>query len=173
MRITSVSVAIALVLVGLSTSLHGQRPDDQIDARSIALVDQGRQAQAAGNLDAATDMLETALVVDPRNRQAFILLGDIAQARQLPGKAIRMYREALKLEPNDVTALKGQGEAMVSRGAVARAQANLATIRKICANSCPEATQLAAIIAKGPPATATAQAAVPTTIPATPAPQSK
>jgi len=161
MRITTVSAAVALTLLSVGTSLYGQRPDDQIDPRSLALVQQARAAKAAGNLDAATDALETALAVDPRNRQAFIVLGEVSRARGLPGKAIRYYREALSLEPNDLTALRGQGEAMVAKGAVARAQENLSKIKKICTGQCNDATELAAVIAKGPPAPAVAQAAAP------------
>lgn len=153
MRISSVAIAAALTLVSVSTSLHGQRPDSQIDARSLSLLAAGRTAQAAGNFDAAADALETALAVDPRNREAFVALGDVAEARGLSGKAIRYYREALLLEPNDLAALKGQGQAYVSKGAIERARGNLAKIRKICAKGCAEATTLAALIAKGPPAT--------------------
>lgn len=152
MRYSSVAAAAALTLLAISTSLHGQRPDDQIDPRSMALLAKGRAAQAAGNLDAATDTLETAVAVDPRNRAAFVALGQVADARGLPGKAIRLYREALLLEPNDVAALKGQGEALVAKGAVQRAKDNLAKIRAICAKTgCTDATSLAAVIAKGPP----------------------
>ena len=153
MRFSSVALAAALTLVSVSTSLSGQRPDDQIDPRSLQLLEQGRAAKAAGNLDGATDALETALAVDPRNRPAFIVLAQVADARDLPGKAIRLYREALLLEPNDVQALKGQGEAMVMKGAVMRAKENLAKIRTLCKGACPEAASLTAIIAKGPPVT--------------------
>jgi Tfp pilus assembly protein PilF len=153
MRVTSVAIAAALTLVCVSTSLSGQRPDDQIDARSLQLLAEGRAARAAGNLDRATDLLETALAVDPRNRQAFIVLAEVAETGNLPGKAIRLYREALTLEPNDVSALRGQGEALVMKGAVAVAKGNLARIRTLCKGSCPEANQLAAVIAKGPPIT--------------------
>ncbi|MEI9926666.1 MAG: tetratricopeptide repeat protein [Sphingomonas sp.] len=156
MRITAISAAVALMALTLSSALFAQRPDDQIDARSIALLQQGRAAQAAGNLDAATDALETALAVDPRNRQAFLALADVARARGLPGKAIRYYREALLLEPNDVAALRGQGEAMVAKGAVEKAKENLAKIRTLCPGQCGDANTLAAAIAKGPPVTATA-----------------
>ena len=48
MRYSSVAAAVALTLLTVSTSLHGQRPDDQIDPRSMALLAQGRAAQAAG-----------------------------------------------------------------------------------------------------------------------------
>lgn len=162
MRFTAVAMAASLALVSISTALHGQRPDDQIDPRSMALLQQGKAARAAGNLDGATDLMETAVTVDPRNRQAFVALAEVAEARGLPGKAIRLYREALLLEPNDITALSGQGEAMVAKGAVARARQNLAKVRALCKGACPQATTLAGVIAKGPPVT-TAQVGANTT----------
>lgn len=162
MRFTSVAIAASLALVSFSTSLHGQRPDDQIDPRSTALLEQGRAARTAGNIDAAIDLVETAAAVDPRNRQAFIVLAEMAETRGLPGKAIRLYREALLLEPNDVDALSGQGEAMVAKGAVERARQNLARVKQLCKGNCPQATVLAAAIAKGPPVT-TAQVGANTT----------
>lgn len=162
MRFTSVAIAATLAMVSFSTSLHGQRPDDQIDARSVALLQQAKTARAAGNLDGATDLLETAVAVDPRNRSAFIMLADVAESRGLPGKAIRLYREALLLEPNDIDALSGQGAAMVAKGAVERARQNLARVKTLCKGSCPQANALAATIAKGPPVT-TAQVGVNTT----------
>lgn len=162
MRVTSVSIALALAALSISTSLYGQRPDDQIDARSVALVEKAKAARAAGNLDGANDLLETALVVDPRNREAFRQLAEVARAQDLPGKAIRFYREALTLEPNDIAALRGQGEAMVQKGALGRARENLAKIRTLCGkeSECAPATSLAAAIAKGPPVTTTAQQTV-------------
>lgn len=164
MRLTSMAAAAALAVVSVSTSLSGQRPDTQIDARSMQLLEQGRAQKAAGNLDGATDTLETAVTVDPRNRAAFVLLAEVAGARGLPGKAIRLYREALLLDPNDLRALRGQGEALVQRGAVARAKDNLTKIKTLCKQDCADATALAAVIAKGPPPVTTAQ--VETKVPA-------
>ena len=123
MRTIALSAAAALMALSLSTSLMAQRPDDQIDAKSLALLQQGRSALAAGNVDGAQDALESALAVDPRNREAFVVLADISRGRGLPGKAIRLYREALALEPNDMTALRGQGEALVAKGPPATATA--------------------------------------------------
>ena len=156
MRISLVSAAAALALLSVSTSLNAQRADDQIDARSVALLERGKAARAAGDLDTANGLIESALAVDPRNRAGYLALAEIARAQGLPGKAIRFYREALTLEPNDQAALRGQGEAMVQKGAVERARENLARLKTLCGN-CADATQLAAAIAKGPPATATAQ----------------
>lgn len=156
MRTSSVALAAALAVVSITTSLSGQKPDEAIDPRSMQLLQQGRAQKAAGNLDAATDTLETAVAVDPRNKAAFVTLAEVADARDLPGKAIRLYREALLIEPNDVAALRGQGEALVAKGAVIRARENLVKIRKLCKTGCTDATALAAVIAKGPPVTTAA-----------------
>ena len=151
MRLVPVALAAAIGIAAITTAVQGQKPDAQVDARSISLADQGRAARASGNLDQATDLLETALVVDPKNRRAFLELAEIAKAQGLPGKAIRFYREALELEPNDVVALAGQGDALVQKGAVVKARENLAKVQRLCANSCPEQSSLAAVIEKGPP----------------------
>lgn len=161
MRLIPVAAAAALAFVSVSTSLQAQRPDDQIDARSMSLLAQGKAARAAGNYDAAIDSLETAVAVDPRNRQAFIVLAEVAEARGLSGKAIRLYREALLLEPNDLNALQGQGQALVAKGAVARAKENLARLRTLCKSGCAQANALAASITKGPPVVASAQVTPP------------
>jgi Tfp pilus assembly protein PilF len=153
MRLPSVALAAVLATMSITTSLSGQRPDDQIDARSMQLLTQGKALRASGDVDGATDVIETAAAVDPRNRAAFIVLAEMARQRGLPGKAIRLYREALLLEPNDVAALRGQGEALVQKGAIARAEENLTKIRTLCKGTCGDATALAAVIAKGPPVT--------------------
>ena len=165
MRSLPLAVAAALAVVSLSTSLSGQRAPVPVGAQSLQLLTDARAARAAGNLDAATDAGEAAVAADPRNRAAFVLLAQIAEARHLPGKAIRLYREALGLDPNDLAALSGQGQALVQKGAVNRARDNLTRLRTLCRTGCTEATQLAAAIAKGPPV-ATAQVVPPPPVPA-------
>lgn len=151
MRVLPLALASALGLAALSTAVLGQKPDAQVDPRSIALLDQGRSALKAGSFEQANDLLETALAVDPKNRAAFMALAEVAKAEGLPGKAIRFYREALELEPNDRAALAGQGDALVQKGAVEKAKENLAKLKQLCAASCPEEQRLAALIEKGPP----------------------
>jgi Tfp pilus assembly protein PilF len=152
MRFSPAALVLALALATLSSSSSfGQRRDDQVDPRSLALLRQGEALRVAGNLSGAEDMLESALAIDPRNRAAFVALGHVAQGQGLPGKAIRFYRDALALDPNDTAALAGQGEAMVQKGAVERARVNLARINQLCKGNCPPAAALSAAIAKGPP----------------------
>jgi Tfp pilus assembly protein PilF len=168
MRLTPIAVSAAIALATMASSGQGQKPDDQIDGRSVALAQQGQALNGQGRYNEATDMLESALAVDPRNRQAYIGLARAAEGQKLPGKAIKFYFEALKLEPNDVIALAGQGQALVQRGAVERAKRNLDKIRTLCGANCPQANMLAAAIAKGPPPEAlTARA------PTTPAPANR
>jgi Tfp pilus assembly protein PilF len=162
MRTSSLTIAAALAVTCMATSLQGQKAAPPIDARSLQLTTQARAARSAGNLDGAADLLETALAVDPRNEVALVTLGEVATARGLPGSAVRYYREALLLDPADTAALRGQGEALVDKGAVHLAEANLARIKALCkAAACPDAAPLAAAIAKGPPV-ATAQVVTPT-----------
>ena len=151
MRFLPVAAAASLGLLAVSSGSFGQKPDDQINPTSLAFQKRGEAALAAGNLPAANDALETAVAADPHNRVAFIALGHVAQAQALPGKAIRYYKDALLLEPNDVSALSGEGNALVQRGAVDRAKENLARIKTLCKGDCPASTTLAAAIAKGPP----------------------
>lgn len=163
MRLTPIALSLAIALGTMASAGHGQRPDAQIDPRSMTLLNQGQALTASGQYDAAIDALESSLVIDPRNRAAFVGLARVAQGQKLPGKAVKLYGEALALEPNDVSALAGQGEALVQRGAVERAKRNLDRIKTLCNNPCPQATTLAAVIAKGPPPEIRSAQAKPTT----------
>jgi Tfp pilus assembly protein PilF len=151
MRLTPVALTLAIALGTMASAGQSQRPDDVIDQRSTALVQEAQGQSAASRYNEAIDLLETALAIDPRNRTAYIALGRVAQAQRLPGKAIGYYADALQIEPNDQAALAAQGEAYVQRGAVDRARANLTRLRTLCGQSCANADQLAAVIQRGPP----------------------
>ncbi|MEO8455225.1 MAG: tetratricopeptide repeat protein [Sphingomicrobium sp.] len=144
-------VLLSFAGAALAAPVTGQRADDQIQPKSVELQRQARALMAAGKLELADDVLETALAVDPRNRGAFVDLARVAEKQHLFGKAIRMTSKALLLEPNDPDAIAVQGEAMVEMGAVARAQANLQKLQQICgAKGCPQIAQLSAAISRGP-----------------------
>lgn len=145
---------VKLVLFGLAASLSAAafaaQGDDVIKPASARFAQEGQAALSRGQASAAYDAFETAAAIDPKNRTAFIGMAKASQALGLPGKAVKFYREALQLEPNDLAALEGQGEALIQRGAKARAQANLDRIRQLCKSECAPATKLAALIAKAP-----------------------
>jgi Tfp pilus assembly protein PilF len=151
MRSLSSLLLIGFAGLAAATPVVGQRADDQIAPRSLELQHQAKELVAAGKLEQAEDMLETALAVDPRNRGAFVDIARVAEKQHLYGKAIRMTNKALLLEPNDPDAIAVQGEAMVEMGATARAQANLQKLQTICgAKACPQVAQLSAAITRGP-----------------------
>jgi tetratricopeptide (TPR) repeat protein len=148
MRLSPPVLALSLALFTVASVSHGQRPDAKVVPQSAALVTEGRALLAAGKVNEAIDAFETALVVDPRNRSAYVALARASEAQELPGKAIRYYREALLIEPNDVVALSGQGEAMVQKGALAKARENLARVKQLCVTACREQEKLAMAIDK-------------------------
>ena len=150
MRFSPVVLMLGLATSTLAIPAAGQRPDDQIAPRSLEYSKRGEAALAAGNYLAADDALETALVLDPRNRGAFTTMAKVAIKQKLYGQAIRLTNKALSLEPTDRDAMGIQGEAMVDAGAVPRAKENLAKLQKLCAGPCPQAASLSAAIARGP-----------------------
>lgn len=151
MRLTPFVLCLGLAASTLSVAVVGQRPDDQIAPKSIELLQQGQTLMAQGKLVEADDALETALVVDPKNRAAFTAMAKVAIKQKLYGQAIRLTNKALALEPTDRDAIAVQGEAMVELGALPRAKENLAKLQKLCgAAGCPQVATLSAAIAKGP-----------------------
>jgi Tfp pilus assembly protein PilF len=158
MRLLPIAVALGVAGLTIASSGGTQVPDAQINPQSLQWQKAGEAALAAGQFQAADDALETALIIDPRNRGAFVALARVAQRQKLYGQAIRFTNRALALEPNDAVALGVQGEAMVELGAVGRAQQNLAKIRGLCgARPCAPATSLATLIQRGPAIAAKAE----------------
>lgn len=134
----------------IASPVTGQRPDDQLEPLSVELLHQGQALLSVGKLVEADDALEAALVVDPRNREAYVVMARVAQKQKLYGQAIRFTNKALTLEPNDRKALAVQGEAMVELGALARARVNLGKLQQLCPNGCAELAALSAAINRGP-----------------------
>jgi tetratricopeptide (TPR) repeat protein len=148
MRVSFLAIGAGLILASLPT-VSSARADSDIFPHSLSLMKQGQAAQNASDLNGAMDYYEAALVADPRNRGALIALAQIARAQGLPGKAIGLYREALTLEPNDVVALSGQGQALADKGAIDRAKDLLADVQRLCTEPCAEIAALEKAIAAG------------------------
>ncbi len=151
MRLTPFVLCLGLAASTLPVAVNGQRPDDQIAPLSIDLLKQGETLLSQGKFIEADDALETALVVDPKNRAAFNVMAKVAIKQKLYGQAIRLTNKALALEPTDRDALAVQGEAMVELGALPRAKENLAKLQKLCGSTgCPQVAVLSTVIARGP-----------------------
>lgn len=150
MRLSPLVLAFGLVASSLSVPVASQKPDDQLAPLSVELLHKGQAHLAAGRLIEADDALEAALIVDPRNRTAFVVMAQVAARQKLYGQAIRLTNKALQLDPTDRKALQVQGEAMVELGATARAREVLTKLQGVCGAACPEVASLSAAIARGP-----------------------
>ncbi len=148
MRYAPVAVALSLV-VGVTGSM-GSAKSTVENPRVEALIKDGRAALAKGDVSTATDSFEAALAINPASTAPLIGLADAARRDGLQGKAIHFYREALERDPNSVVAISGEGGAMVEKGALEKARRNLTRLEGLCGKGCPETTDLAAAIARGP-----------------------
>jgi tetratricopeptide (TPR) repeat protein/GTPase SAR1 family protein len=79
-------------------------------------LDQAQQLLAAGNLTAATEVLEALLAAKPEHGQALIALGEARLALHDPARAASAFDRALKLRAGDPAARVGHGLALVSLG---------------------------------------------------------
>jgi tetratricopeptide (TPR) repeat protein len=143
MRFSPAAIALSLTLAMISSASISGRADDDIDQRSVALMQSGNEALRAGNVEAAIGWYETSLAVDPRNRAAYVAMAGAVKSQGLNGKAIRFYKEALEIEPNDQLALTGQAEAMIAKGAVEQARKNIARLKMLCRSDCAVVDRLA------------------------------
>ena len=150
MRYTPAALALALAAM-LTASTSFGAPPAPLDPRAAALVQQGRAALAAGNAQDAVADFEAALAIQPGHVAIYLNLAEAARKEGMQGKALRYYRVALKLDPSNQYAIAGEGEALVEKGAVAKARLNLARLEQLCGSkSCAPAQTLSAAIARGP-----------------------
>ena len=164
MRLMPFVLCLGLAASAIPVAVSGQRPDDEIAPQSVALLKQGETLLSQGKFVEADDALETALVVDPKNRAAFTVMAKVAIKQKLYGQAIKLTNKALALEPTDRDAIAIQGEAMVELGALPRAKENLAKLQKLCGTAgCPQVAVLSTAIAKGPAMAAAKTPEVPKT----------
>ncbi len=148
MRYSPAAIALSLFAAVSSSALLGAT--DAPDARAQALVMEGRAALAAGDTQGAIDAFEAALVVDPGYNNVYVDLADAARADGLQGKAIHYYREALERDPDNLSAISGEGAALAEKGAMDNARNNLARLEEMCGATCKETVELAAAIEAGP-----------------------
>ena len=161
MRYTPVALALSL-LAAVTASVGYSAPPEKLDPREAALLAQGRAELTAGRTDGAVDAFEAALAVQPGSVSVLVNLAEATRRQGMQGKALHYYREALEADPKSLTAISGEGAALVEKGAVEKARRNLARLKGMCGDDCDATKQLAAAIAKGPaPRIVTAEAVKP------------
>jgi Tfp pilus assembly protein PilF len=142
MRFSPAAIALSLTFAIMSSASISGRADDDVDARSIALVKTGDEEASAGRVDSAIGWYETALAVDPSNRAAYVAMARAVKSQGLNGKAIGLFKEALEIDPNDQIALAEQADAFIAKGALEQARKNMARLTTVCRADCAAVTRL-------------------------------
>ncbi len=105
-------------------------------AEAQAAIDTGRYVEALR-------ILATVVKSEPRNPDAWNLMGYASRRMNRIGEADRYYATALSIDPSHMGALEYQGELFLQRGEVDRARQNLNLLRGLCA-TCEEYKDLMA-----------------------------
>lgn len=146
MRFSPAAIALSFTFAIMSSASISGRADNDIDARSVALVKTGDEEASAGRVDSAIGWYESALAVDPRNRAAYIAMARAVKSQGLNGKAISFYTEALEIDANDQVALAEQAEAFIAKGALEQARKNMARLTTVCRADCNSVARLTTAI---------------------------
>jgi tetratricopeptide (TPR) repeat protein len=167
MRFTPAAILLASALA-LSASSgtgkigpQGPAPANPISPAVTAWVEQGSAAFDASDLPAARNAYESALLLSPGDASIYFALGKVARAEKMPGRAIKYFDDAIRLDPKNQTALLEEGLAMMDKGAIESARQTLAQLKTLCAKNCAIAEPLNAAIAAGPSKVVTAEASKP------------
>lgn len=125
---------IAVTIFALAGASHtdAATPDLYRDT-SGALLRQGQAALEAGDYKEARSRLETALVANPGNAQAMVLLGQTHEAIGNDQLGAGYYRRALVVEPDNRAALLGESLALLKADNPEGAKANEERLARLCA----------------------------------------
>jgi tetratricopeptide (TPR) repeat protein len=140
-RFASFICAALLATPVLAKTSVGVTPSQTLAARAQSALAQNKTTDAL-------DLYESAVAADPKNAAAYVGLGRAYEAAGLQGKALRYYRLALDINPNDINALEAQVAGMMAKGAPSKAQVPLDRLRKLCPKGCAALTRADAAFAK-------------------------
>jgi Flp pilus assembly protein TadD len=149
MRFTPPVIALSLVALVTASAGYSAAPLP-LDPRARALMAQGAAALGGGRVDEAVDAYEAALTVQPGSPEILVDLAQATRRQGMQGKALHYYREALQIDPRDLSAISGEGAALAEKGALDKARRNLSQLQGLCGATCEPTRDLAAAIARGP-----------------------
>ncbi len=140
-------VAVITALI-ISASATAKPTVTATTGASQQLVLRAQVAATQNKATEALDLYEAALAADPKNMSAYLGLGRAYESIGMQGRALRYYRLALEVNPNDLALLEAQALGMIAKGAPTKAQLPLDRIRKLCPKGCPSLARVDAAFAK-------------------------
>lgn len=140
--------AAVLLLAGPALAADGGS-SGAAPAAAKSGMDEARAAIQAGQFSQALKLLAPIAKAEPKNADAWNLMGYASRNLKNYPEAARYYDIALRTDPKHIGALEYQGELFVETGQFDKAKQNLKMLRSIC-GTCEEATTLQAELqAKG------------------------
>ena len=106
------------------------------DPRGEAAFGAGVKAIQQQDWRMAVARLESAIVFDPANADAYERLGFAHQQLGNVDKALKYFRIALEIDPNNIAALSRHGLAMLAGGNVDQAKQDLQRLARRCGSGC-------------------------------------
>lgn len=146
MTFRSLSRTAALLLMLSGPALAAGSDTGASSAATQPGYAEARAAIDAGQYAAALRILAPVVKAEPRNADAWNLMGFASRKLKNYTEAARYYDIALRTDPRHVGALEYQGELFVETGAYDKARQNLKLLRSIC-GTCAEAVDLQAQLA--------------------------
>lgn len=133
--------AVALTSVTAAPALAAGTEDGSSQTAAVGTYAEAKALVYSAKYAEARDMLQAVTAAEPRNADAWNLLGFSSRKLGDLKAASKAYSKALKLNPGHLGALEYQGEMFVQMGEAAKAKANLVKLEGLCGN-CEEARDL-------------------------------
>jgi tetratricopeptide (TPR) repeat protein len=152
MRTPVTLLAAALVAMAIAASAGGalamgndpapsaSQPGDPDYGRAKAMIE-------AKNYAAAIPVLQQVVAKNPKNADAYNLLGFATRKSGNPQGSLQYYTTALQIDPKHLGANEYIGEAYLMLGQVQQAEQHLARLDQLCVFGCAEYRELKAAIA--------------------------
>lgn len=116
------------------------KPSDPNYTRAKSMIE-------AKNYQGAMPLLKQVVAKDPKNADAYTLMGYATRKSGDPNGSLQYYNQALALDPKHIGAHEYIGEAYLMLGRPADAEQHLARLDSICVFGCTEYRMLKAAIA--------------------------
>ena len=150
MRSLFLAAAMTVMAVGLSLPVQAAgggstestpaKPVDANFARAKAMIE-------AKDYKGAVPLLQQVVAKDPKNADAYNLMGFATRKSGDPNGSLQYYQQALSLDARHIGAHEYLGEAYLMLGRLPEAEQQLARLDSLCTFGCAEYRQLKAAVA--------------------------
>ncbi len=141
MTVTALGLSLPVQAAGGGASLETPaKPGDPNFARAKAMIE-------ARDYKGALPLLQQVVTKDPKNADAYNLMGFATRKSGDPNGSLVYYQQALAIDSRHIGAYEYLGEAYLMLGRLPEAEQQLARLNSLCTFGCAEHRQLKAAIA--------------------------